>query len=128
MREQALQLPLPGFERAEAAWRRDYGARMGDAINPRNRSGIEVKPLYSAADWSAERYMADLGFPGQPPMTRGIYPSMHRGRSWSQRQLIGFGSLRDQPDPLQLGLPRLRRRSGRSAAARHLWRHHQHRR
>ncbi|MHA1152038.1 MAG: methylmalonyl-CoA mutase family protein [Alphaproteobacteria bacterium] len=95
MREQALQLPLPGFERAEAAWRRDYGARMGDAINPRNRSGIEVKPLYSAADWSAERYMADLGFPGQPPMTRGIYPSMHRGRSWSQRQLIGFGTPED---------------------------------
>ena len=95
MSEPALQLPLPGFEQAEAEWRRDYGARMGDAANPRNRSGIEVKPLYTAADWSAERYMADLGFPGQPPMTRGIYPSMHRGRSWSQRQLIGFGTPED---------------------------------
>ncbi len=71
MSEQALQLPLPGFEQAEAEWRRDYGARMGPAANPRNRSGIEVKPLYSAADWSAGRYMADLGFPGQLPMTRG---------------------------------------------------------
>jgi methylmalonyl-CoA mutase N-terminal domain/subunit len=95
MSEQALQLPLPGFEQAETAWRRDYDARLGDAANPRNRSGIEVKPLYTAADWSAERYMADLGFPGQPPMTRGIYPSMHRGRTWSQRQLIGFGTPED---------------------------------
>ncbi len=64
MSEPALQLPLPGFEQAETAWRRDYDARLGDAANPRNRSGIEVKPLYTAADWSAERYMADLGFPG----------------------------------------------------------------
>ena len=35
--------------------------------------------------------METLGFPGQPPMTRGIYPTMHRGRTWSQRQLIGLG-------------------------------------
>ena len=48
MSEQALQLPLPGFEQAETAWRRDYNARLGDAANPRNRSGIEVKPLYTA--------------------------------------------------------------------------------
>ncbi|MDP6564076.1 MAG: acyl-CoA mutase large subunit family protein, partial [Alphaproteobacteria bacterium] len=34
----------------------------------------------------------ELGFPGQVPMTRGIYPTMHRGRTWSQRQLIGFGT------------------------------------
>jgi methylmalonyl-CoA mutase N-terminal domain/subunit len=35
--------------------------------------------------------MEALGFPGQLPMTRGIYPTMHRGRTWSQRQLIGLG-------------------------------------
>ena len=95
MNEPALQLPLPGFEQSQDKWRRDYDARMGEAANPRNRSGIEVMPLYTAADWSAERYMADLGFPGQPPLTRGIYPSMHRGRTWSQRQLIGFGTPED---------------------------------
>jgi methylmalonyl-CoA mutase N-terminal domain/subunit len=39
--------------------------------------------------------MEDLGFPGQAPTTRGIYPSMHRGRTWSQRQLIGYGTPRD---------------------------------
>ncbi len=72
MSEPALQLPLPGFERAQSEWRRDYGARMGTAPNPRNRSGIEVEPLYTPEDWSAARYMDDLGFPGDPPMTRGI--------------------------------------------------------
>jgi methylmalonyl-CoA mutase N-terminal domain/subunit len=68
---------------------------LGDKPNPRNRSGIEVKPLYTAEDWPGdprrERYMAALGFPGQPPMTRGIYATMHRGRTWTQRQLIGLG-------------------------------------
>jgi methylmalonyl-CoA mutase N-terminal domain/subunit len=39
--------------------------------------------------------LENLGFPGQLPMTRGIYPSMHRGRTWSQRQLIGLGTPQD---------------------------------
>jgi methylmalonyl-CoA mutase N-terminal domain/subunit len=56
-----------------------------------NRSGIEVKPLYTSQDWSDARYLEALGFPGEYPNTRGIYPSMHRGRSWTQRQLIGLG-------------------------------------
>ena len=37
-------------------------------------------------------YEEDLGFPGQPPFTRGIYPTMHRGRLWTMRQYAGFGS------------------------------------
>jgi methylmalonyl-CoA mutase N-terminal domain/subunit len=40
----------------------------------------------------SERYLEDLGFPGQFPFTRGIYPTMHRGRTWTQRQLIGLGT------------------------------------
>jgi methylmalonyl-CoA mutase N-terminal domain/subunit len=64
---------------------------MGDD-GRRTDSGIEVKPLYTAADlddWDpAER----LGEPGHPPYTRGIYPSMYRGRPWTMRQYAGFGS------------------------------------
>jgi methylmalonyl-CoA mutase N-terminal domain/subunit len=60
----------------------------------RNRSGIEVKPLYTPRDWHGD-YDAELGYPGQPPYTRGIYASMHRGRTWTQRQLIGLGTPRD---------------------------------
>ncbi len=60
-----------------------------------NRSGIEIEPLYTPKDWSSERYMQDLRFPGQPPFARGIYPTMHRGRTWTQRQLIGLGTPTD---------------------------------
>ena len=100
MSEPAVQLPLPGFDQGRAEWRRDYGAHRGEETAVRNRSGIEIKPLYTPEDWSAERYMADLGFPGQAPMTRGIYPSMHRGRTWTQRQLIGFGTPEDYAERL----------------------------
>jgi methylmalonyl-CoA mutase N-terminal domain/subunit len=95
MSEQPVQLPLPGFESAQAEWRQDYDGQTGQDGSLRNRSGIEIKPLYTSADWGDERYMEDLGFPGQLPMTRGIYPSMHRGRTWTQRQLVGFGTPED---------------------------------
>ncbi len=95
MSEQPVQLPLPGFESARAEWRRDYDGQAGQDGILRNRSGIEIKPLYTCEDWGEERYMEDLGFPGQLPMTRGIYPSMHRGRTWTQRQLVGFGTPED---------------------------------
>ncbi len=101
MSEQPAQLPLPGFERARAEWRQAYAERMGAEKTIRNRSGIEVAPLYTPEDWSAGRYMDDLGFPGEAPMTRGIYASMHRGRTWSQRQLIGFGTPEDYAGRLE---------------------------
>jgi methylmalonyl-CoA mutase, N-terminal domain len=55
-------------------------------------SGIEIRPLYRADDlrsWDPEER---LGEPGSPPYTRGIYPSMYRGRLWTMRQYAGFGS------------------------------------
>ena len=75
-------------------WQREYAASVASDKPTRNRSGIEVKPLYTQQDWNGD-YAADLGYPGQPPYTRGIYASMHRGRTWSQRQLIGLGTPRD---------------------------------
>ena len=101
MSEQAIQLSLPGFEAAGERWDQEFKAQLGDAPNPRNRSGVEVKPLYTPEDWDTPAYMDDLGFPGQLPMTRGIYPSMHRGRTWSQRQLIGLGTPEDYNERLK---------------------------
>ncbi len=94
------QLALPGFEEARARWRAAYAGQVGEEAHPRNRSGIEVRPLYTSDDWSPERHLAELGFPGEPPFTRGIYPSMHRGRPWARRQLVGCGLPEDYRERL----------------------------
>src|SRR5947208_3760396 len=53
-------------------------------------SGIEVEPLYEGVDgFDAER---DLGRSGEPPFTRGVYPSMYRGRLWTMRQYAGMAT------------------------------------
>lgn len=54
-------------------------------------SGIDVKPLYTAADLS-EGFEARLGNPGHPPFTRGPYEGMYREQLWSMRQYSGYGS------------------------------------
>jgi methylmalonyl-CoA mutase, N-terminal domain len=61
----------------------------------RTDSGIEVRPVYRPGDlegWDSGR---QLGEPGQAPYTRGIYPSMYRGRLWTMRQYAGFGTAED---------------------------------
>jgi methylmalonyl-CoA mutase, N-terminal domain len=58
-------------------------------------SGHPIRRLYTAADlvdWEAQR---DLGQPGEPPYTRGIHPTMYRGRLWTMRQFAGFGTAED---------------------------------
>jgi methylmalonyl-CoA mutase N-terminal domain/subunit len=55
-------------------------------------SGIEVRPLYSADDLVGWQPDTQLGRPGEAPFTRGVYPSMYRGRPWTMRQYAGFGS------------------------------------
>jgi methylmalonyl-CoA mutase N-terminal domain/subunit len=55
-------------------------------------SGIEVRALYSADDLVGWQPDTQLGRPGDPPFTRGVYPSMYRGRPWTMRQYAGFGS------------------------------------
>ena len=55
-------------------------------------SGIQIKHLYTPIDTKELNYMKDLGFPGEFPFTRGIQPSMYRGRLWSMRQYAGYGT------------------------------------
>ncbi|HET9439301.1 MAG TPA: methylmalonyl-CoA mutase family protein, partial [Longimicrobiales bacterium] len=50
--------------------------------------GIPIKPLYTAADVRD----VELGVPGEFPFTRGVYPTMYRGRLWTMRQYAGFGT------------------------------------
>ena len=77
---------------AHAAWQQEYAATIVADKDVANRSGVPIKPLYTERDWNAGERAAELGLPGQPPYTRGIYATMHRGRTWSQRQLIGLGT------------------------------------
>src|SRR5919197_551038 len=55
-------------------------------------SGQEVKPLYTEEDREGSDSERDLGYPGEYPYTRGVYPSMYRGRLWTMRQFAGFGT------------------------------------
>jgi methylmalonyl-CoA mutase N-terminal domain/subunit len=58
-------------------------------------SGIELDRLYTPADMEGWDYSEQLGFPGDYPFTRGIQPTMYRGRFWTMRQYAGFGSAED---------------------------------
>ena len=58
-------------------------------------SGVPVKALYTPADLEGHDRLRDEGFPGEPPFTRGIQPTMYRGRIWSIRQYAGYGTARD---------------------------------
>jgi methylmalonyl-CoA mutase N-terminal domain/subunit len=55
-------------------------------------SGVEVDPVYGPADESADERVPRIGWPGEYPFTRGLYPSGYRGRPWTIRQFAGFGN------------------------------------
>jgi methylmalonyl-CoA mutase, N-terminal domain len=73
-------------------WRERYEAtpeRQGELFS--TISGVENEPLYSPGNVELD-YARDLGWPGAYPFTRGVYPSMYRGRLWTMRQFAGFGT------------------------------------
>jgi len=55
-------------------------------------SSAPVERLYTPLDIADLDYQRDLGFPGQYPFTRGVHPTMHRGRLWTMRMFAGFGT------------------------------------
>jgi methylmalonyl-CoA mutase, N-terminal domain len=74
-------------------WRRErYDAtpeRQGELFS--TMSGVENEPLYTPENAPVD-YDVALGYPGAYPFTRGVYPSMYRGRLWTMRQFAGFGT------------------------------------
>src|SRR5256885_1422877 len=73
-------------------WHRRYEStpeREGELFS--TISGVENEPLYSPENVELD-YERDLGWPGAYPFTRGVYPSMYRGRLWTMRQFAGFGT------------------------------------
>jgi methylmalonyl-CoA mutase N-terminal domain/subunit len=86
--EEPEQLTLTGLE----AWRELYDAkpeRKGELFS--TISGIENEPLATPENVAID-YERDLGYPGVPPFTRGVYPTMYRGKLWTMRQFAGFGT------------------------------------
>jgi methylmalonyl-CoA mutase N-terminal domain/subunit len=60
-----------------------------------NTSGIPIKRLYTPLDNKDMDYLSEVGFPGDYPFTRGVQPTMYRGRHWTMRQYAGFASAED---------------------------------
>lgn len=58
-------------------------------------SGVPIKPIHTPADIKHLDYINDIGFSGQPPFLRGVYPNMYRGRPFTVRQLAGLGAAED---------------------------------
>ncbi len=76
---------------SEEQWRTAYGLAPERDAPFTTLSGEEIRPLYTERDLPADRDAA-IGLPGQFPFTRGVYPSMYRGRLWTMRQFAGFGT------------------------------------
>ncbi|HEY8672246.1 MAG TPA: methylmalonyl-CoA mutase family protein [Candidatus Dormibacteraeota bacterium] len=96
---EAVEGAEPDFAQALLEWearRLDPARRSGERKEQfETGSGIPVGPLYTSADLRGHDALRDEGFPGEPPFTRGIQPTMYRGRLWSIRQYAGFGTAAD---------------------------------
>jgi methylmalonyl-CoA mutase, N-terminal domain len=73
-------------------WRQKYRQAGERDADFETLSGEPLEPLYTPEDVEGLDYDRDLGYPGEYPFTRGVYPTMYRGRLWTMRQFAGFGS------------------------------------
>ena len=131
--------------REQARWESETLKRALDRGDERQAvfatTSTETRRLYTPLDVADVDYVRDVGFPGEYPYTRGIQPTMYRGRLWSIRQYAGYGTPEetnqrfkfllkegqpglsvafDLPDPAR---PRFRRSAGRWArSGRWAWR------
>ena len=87
----------PEARRRADQWLEDYPHSNEREVEFTTVSGHPIDPLYSADDLEASGHdpERDEGLPGAYPFTRGVYPSMHRGRLWTMRQFAGFGTVEE---------------------------------
>ena len=84
------------YARQQKAWERSIaGAKERPGLYPFTISGVPIKPLYTPADVARMDLGRDLGFPGEYPFTRGVHPTMYRGRMFTMRQFSGFATPRE---------------------------------
>ncbi len=86
----------PGSERRAHQWREEqYAGERERDVPFETLSGHPIEPLYTSEDLADHDAERDEGFPGSYPYTRGVYPSMYRGRLWTMRQFAGFGTVEE---------------------------------
>ncbi|ATW89943.1 methylmalonyl-CoA mutase N-terminal domain/subunit [Halohasta litchfieldiae] len=92
---------LATIREAKAEWEAETLEPTVDRFGERaeqfdtDTGGQDVDRLYTPDDVADLDYTEDLGFPGEEPYTRGVYPTMHRGRLWTMRQYAGMGTARE---------------------------------
>src|SRR5690242_13092391 len=86
------------IEQGRLRWQQAYAeAEAAGAVRDADFStvsGVEVDPVYGPPDGAADPRMERIGWPGEFPFTRGLYPTGYRGRPWTIRQFAGFGNAR----------------------------------
>jgi methylmalonyl-CoA mutase N-terminal domain/subunit len=76
---------------AKDRWEEAYAKQDERDVEFSTMSGVPIKPLYTPDDVEGD-FEEKIGYPGEYPYTRGVYPNMYRGRLWTIRQFAGFGS------------------------------------
>ncbi|MSQ35834.1 MAG: methylmalonyl-CoA mutase [Dehalococcoidia bacterium] len=84
---------------AQAEWEERVLAKVLQRFPERRAefrtSSAEARRFYTPADTAGSEYLRDVGFPGEYPFTRGVQPTMYRGRLWTMRQYAGFGTAQE---------------------------------
>jgi len=90
---------LEDVKKGKEKWDRDLEKTLSQKPERLDRfttvSDWEVKHIYTPEDVKDQDFIRDIGFPGQYPFTRGVQPSMYRGRLWTMRMFAGLGSAAD---------------------------------
>jgi len=98
---------LAAIREAKEAWERERLGPTLDRFGERRETfetdteGREVDRLYTPEDIPDLDYAEDLGYPGEEPYTRGVYPTMYRGRLWTMRQYAGMGTAAETNERFQ---------------------------
>ncbi len=103
MTEQHSSSPRPD---ARARWQERYARSRVRNADFTTLSGMPVEPVYGPADESTYPGFENIGYPGEFPFTRGLYPTGYRGRTWTIRQFAGFGNARQTNERYKMILGR----------------------
>ena len=87
-------------ESGRARWQRAYDQATKRDADFTTLSGLAVEPVYGPADGAEPA--AEIGWPGEFPFTRGLYPTGYRGKPWTIRQFSGFGNVRQTNERYQM--------------------------